>query len=234
MLIVPPLFAATLLKRYKRFLADVRLDDGTELTVHTPNTGSMLGCAEPGMRVWLRDTRNPKRKYRYSWEMSETATGVKIGVNTMLSNQLVTEAIEFGVIAELQGYEQILSEVPYGHEKSRIDLLLKNESRQCYVEIKNVTAADTRGLAIFPDAVTQRGTKHLRELRAMVEAGHRAVIFFSVQRGDIDGFRPATEIDPVYAQTLREVLTAGVEALAYQAEVSPGDIFLKNRLKIEI
>lgn len=234
MLIDPPLFSATLLKRYKRFLADVRLDDGSELTVHTPNTGSMLGCAEPGMRVWLRDTQNPKRRYRYSWEMSETATGVKIGVNTMISNQLVTEAIESGIVTELQGYAEILTEVPYGHERSRIDLLLKNGTQDCYVEIKNVTAKDEQGLAIFPDAVSQRGTKHLRELKAMVEVGYRAVIFFSVQRGDVTGFRPAREIDPLYAKTLVEVMAAGVEALAWQAEVSPGEICLKNRLSIEM
>lgn len=234
MLINPPLFPVTLLKRYKRFLADVRLDDGRELTVHTPNTGSMLGCAEPGMRIWLRDTQNPKRKYRYSWEMSETSNGVKIGVNTMISNQLVTEAIESGIVTELQSYQEISSEVPYGHENSRIDLLLKNESQDCYVEIKNVTAADSMGLAIFPDAVTQRGTKHLCELKAMVEAGHRAVIFFSVQRGDVTGFRPAKEIDPVYAETLSEVMAAGVEAMAWQAEVSPGEISLHNRLEIEM
>lgn len=230
----PPLFPATLLKRYKRFLADVRLDDGTELTVHTPNTGSMLGCAEPGMRIWLRDTQNPKRKYRYSWEMSETAAGVKIGVNTAISNQLVREAIESGIIEELQGYDQIQTEVSYGHENSRIDLLLKNATQHCYVEIKNVTAADARYLAMFPDAVTRRGSKHLRELRAMVEAGHRAVIFFSVQRQDVVGFRPAREIDPVYAGTLAEVVAAGVEAMAWQARVSPDEICLHQRLVIEI
>ena len=234
MLIHPPLFAATLLKRYKRFLADVRLDDGTELTVHTPNTGSMLGCAEPGMRIWLRDTQNPKRKYRYSWEMSETPDGEKIGVNTTISNQLVKEAIESGIATELQGYQQILSEVPYGHENSRIDLLLKNDAQHCYVEIKNVTAADARGRAMFPDAVTQRGTKHLRELKAMAAAGHRAVIFFAIQRGDVTGFRPATEIDPVYAATLADVLAAGVEALAYQAAVTPGEICLQHRLPVEL
>ncbi len=234
MLIDPPLFPVTLLKRYKRFLADVRLDDGTELTVHTPNTGSMLGCAEPGMRVWLRDTQNLKRKYRYSWEMSENNDGVKIGVNTMLSNQLLTEAIESGLITELQGYEQILSEVPYGHENSRIDLLLKNKSQDCYIEIKNVTAADARGLAIFPDAVTQRGSKHLRELKAMVEAGHRAVIFFSVQRADVTGFRSANEIDPCYAKTLTEVFAAGVEVMAWQAEVTEAEICLQNQLMIEM
>ena len=234
MQINPTLFPATLLKRYKRFLADVRLEDGTELTVHTPNTGSMLGCAEPGMRIWLRDTQNPKRKYPYSWEMSETVDGVKVGVNTMISNQLVTEAIESGVVTELQGYEEILSEVPYGHERSRIDLLLKGAAADCYVEIKNVTARDEKGRAIFPDAVSSRGAKHLRELKVMVEQGQRAVIFFSVQRGDVDGFRPAREIDPLYAETLEEAVAAGVEALAYQAEVLPSEIRLTKCLIIEL
>lgn len=234
MLIDPPLFPATLLKRYKRFLADVRLDDGTELTVHTPNTGSMLGCAEPGMRVWLRDTCNPKRKYRYSWEMSQTPAGQMIGVNTGISNALVTEAVQGGVIRELQGYDQILSEVAYGSENSRIDLLLKNTRQDCYVEIKNVTAVDERGKAMFPDAVSQRGTKHLRELKGMVEAGHRAVIFFSVQRTDVTAFRAAHEIDPLYAATLAEVTAAGVEAMAYVASISPGEVCLKQPLPIEL
>ncbi len=234
MLIDPPLFPATLLKRYKRFLADVRLEDGTELTVHTPNTGSMLGCAEPGMRIWLRDTQNPKRKYRYSWEMSESMNGIKVGVNTGISNQLLKEAIEAGTIEALQGYDRIQTEVRYGHENSRIDVLLTKAAQKCYVEIKNVTAADENGLAIFPDAVTQRGTKHLRELKAMVEAGHRAVIFFSIQREDVTGFRPAHEIDPLYAETLTEVLAAGVEAMAWQARVSPNEISLYQSLPIEI
>lgn len=232
MQIDPPLFPATLLKRYKRFLADVRLQDGSELTVHTPNTGSMLGCADAGMRIWLRDTQNPKRKYLYSWEMSENAAGVKIGVNTGISNQLVSEAIESGLIDALQQYTRIQTEVPYGQERSRIDLLLSNEHEQCYVEIKNVTAADDKGLAIFPDAVTQRGTKHLRELRAMVQEGHRAVIFFSIQREDVTAFRPAIEIDPVYAETLAEVMAAGVEAMAWQARVSPKEIVLHKALPI--
>lgn len=232
MLIDPPLFAATLLKRYKRFLADVRLEDGTELTVHTPNTGSMLGCAEPGMRIWLRDTQNPKRKYRYSWEMSETSEGVKIGVHTGISNRLLSEAIEAGRIPAFSMYDRIQTEVPYGEERSRIDLLLTNPHEQCYVEIKNVTARDQQGLAIFPDAVTQRGTKHLRELRAMVEAGHRAVIFFSIQREDVNGFRAAAEIDPLYAKTLAEVMAAGVEAMAWRAKVSPQEIVLDKELPI--
>lgn len=234
MIIDPPLFPATLIKRYKRFLADVRLKDGTALTVHTPNTGSMLGCAEPGMRVWLRDTQNPKRKYRYSWEMSETTNGVLIGVHTGINNQLLVEAIQAKRIPALQGYDKIQTEVPYGEENSRIDVLLSNDQEQCYVEIKNVTARDDNGLAIFPDAVTSRGTKHLRELKAMVEAGHRAVIFFSVQRTDVSGFRPAIEIDPLYARTLLEAVEAGVEVIAWCAKLGPTEIFLEYEIPLRL
>ena len=234
MQIDPPLFPAILIRRYKRFLADVRLDDGTELTVHTPNTGSMLGCADPGMRVWLRDTCNPKRKYRYSWEMSETTAGGMISVHTGINNELVSEAIESGLIEALQGYETIQAEVPYGAENSRIDLLLSRAEEKCYIEIKNVTARDDRGLAMFPDAVSQRGSKHLRELSAMAEAGHRAVIFFAVQRGDVTGFRPAAEIDPLYAETLQAAVAAGVEVMAWQARVTPGEILLQQSLPLHL
>jgi len=231
----PPLFPATLIRRYKRFLADVELADGSIITVHTPNTGSMRGCATPGSRVWLRDTGNTKRKYRFSWEMSETTDGVMVGVNTLISNHIVRQAIESGVVSELSGYSQIRMEVPYGHERSRIDLLLENGAgAQCYVEVKNVTASDAQGFAIFPDAVTQRGTKHLRELQAMVRAGHRAVIFYCVQRQDMNKFRPADEIDPVYADTLRLVIGQGVEAMAYEAKVVPDEVCLMKALTISL
>lgn len=196
------------------------------MTVHTPNTGSMLGCADAGMTIWLRDTQNPKRKYQYSWEASETAEGVMISVHTGINNQLVSEAITSGIIEALQGYTNIKAEVPYGEENSRIDLLLSKENEKCYVEIKNVTARDERGLAMFPDAVTQRGTKHLRELMHMASLGHRAVIFFAVQRNDITGFRPANEIDPLYSQTLAEASAAGVEIMAWQSRISPKEITL--------
>ncbi len=229
----PPLQPATLLRRYKRFLADVRLPDGSEITVHTPNTGAMTGCAEPGFTVYLRDVDNPKRKYRYSWEMSENGAGTVIGVHTGIVNGLVKEGIASGVISELQGYETIRQEVRYG-EGSRIDLLLSGgaDGRDCYVEIKNVTTCDAEGAAWFPDAVSVRATKHLKELQTMVAQGARAVIFFCVQRGDPDRVRPADEVDPVYGQALREALAAGVEALAYRAELSPGEIVLKTALPV--
>lgn len=227
-----PLQEAILLRRYKRFLADVRLPDGSEITVHTPNTGSMMGCCTPGSRVWLRDSGNPKRKYRHSWEIVEAAPEVLVGINTGVVNRLVTEAIESGVVTELQGYERVRQEVRYGRENSRIDLLLEGGSTaDCYVEIKNVTAAD-ESVAIFPDAVSARGTKHLRELMAMVEEGCRAVLLFCVQRGDVDRVRPADEIDALYGQTLREALDAGVEAVAYRAKVTPEALTLCEPLPV--
>lgn len=222
-----PLIPATLIKRYKRFLADVRLENGDIITVHTPNTGAMLGCADPGSRIWLRDTQNPKRKYRYSWEMSQTANGVKVGVHTGLANHLVKEGIENGIIKELQGYSAIQTEVRYGKENSRIDLLLEaQDGMQCFVEVKNVTAVQDSTTAIFPDAVSARGTKHLRELMLMASRGQRAVIFYCIQRSDVAQMCPADTIDPLYATTLREALANGVEALAYRAEVSPEEVSL--------
>lgn len=226
-----PLIAGTLLKRYKRFLADIRLDDGAIVTAHTPNTGSMRGCAEPGSRVWLRDSGNPARKYPLSWELVQTAAGVMAGINTGLANHLVREGIETGVIRELAGYDRIRPEVRYG-VNSRIDLLLQGGGRPgCYVEVKNVTLVEA-GTAYFPDAVTTRGAKHLRELTAMVEEGHRAVIFFCVQRGDAEEVRPADAIDPAYGQALRDALSRGVEALAYRAIPSIMEIALSRPLPV--
>jgi sugar fermentation stimulation protein A len=224
----PPLLEGVLLRRYQRFLADVLLPDGSQITAHTPNTGSMLGCCAPGSRVWLRDSGNPERKYRHTWEVVEVESGTRVGINTGIVNRLVIEAVEGGIVRELQGYGRVRQEVKYGREGSRIDLLLEAgpDGRACYVEIKNVTARDPAGLAIFPDAVSERGRKHLRELAAMVEEGHRAVIFFCVQREDVEALRPADEIDPAYGRTLREVTAAGVEALACVAEVSSGAVRL--------
>jgi sugar fermentation stimulation protein A len=225
---------AKLIRRYKRFLADVELADGSVITVHTPNTGSMLGCAEPGCTVWLRDTESATRKYRYSWELSETLDGVLVGVNTGIVNRLLMAALADGSVPELAGYPVVRPEVRYGAEGSRIDLLLTGhaDGRDCYVEIKNVTARDADGCAIFPDAVTARGTKHLRELAGMAAAGQRAVLFFCVQRGDVHAVRPADAIDPLYGRTLREAAAGGVELLAYGAAVSPGRIALATRLPV--
>ncbi len=230
----PPLQSAILLRRYKRFLADVEMSNGDVITVHTPNTGAMTGCADPGSRVFLRDVENPKRKYRYSWEMTENLQGIMVGVHTGITNALVSEGIVSGVISELQGYDTIRQEVKYGEEKSRIDLLLQNgaDNRDCYVEIKNVTTCDEAGYGYFPDAVSARASKHLRELMTVVAQGGRAVIFFCVQRGDVQAVRPADEIDPLYGKTLREALAAGVEALAYRTRVTPEEIVLETPLSV--
>ncbi len=228
------LIAGTLLQRYKRFLADVRLDDGSIITAHTPNTGSMLGCAEPGSRVWLRDAASPTRKYRYAWELVENGAGVMVGINTGVVNRLVSEAIGSGVAAELQGYESLRQEVRYGSENSRIDLLLQGGRPDCYVEIKNVTAVNRDGTAFFPDAVSTRGSKHLRELMQVVAQGKRGVICFCVQRGDARAVRPADEIDPLYGRTLREALAAGVEAVAYRASVTPQAVTLDTALPVVV
>ncbi len=227
-----PLLEGILLRRYKRFLADIELSDGQLVTAHTANTGRMEGCAIPGSRVWLRDSANPKRKYPFTWELVETRPGVITGINTGLSNLLVREAIEQGVVSECQGYSRLHTEVPYGAENSRIDLLLENDSGpRCYIEVKNVTLVND-GIARFPDAVSSRGTRHLRELSRMVAQGHRAIIFYCVQRHDASQVQPADAIDPVYGRTLREVLGQGVEALAYRAEVSPESITLKTPLPV--
>jgi len=234
MLFNSPLEPSRLIRRYKRFLADVELPNGDIITVHTPNTGAMTGCAEPGSTAWLRDVNNPKRKYRYSWEMTRNLTGVMVGVHTGITNTLVAEAIENGVVTELQGYDRLRQEVKYGEEGSRIDLLLGQhaDGRDCYVEIKNVTTCDEQGHGYFPDAVSTRASKHLRELMTMVEKGQRAVIFFCVQRGDVERVRPADEIDPVYGKTLRQAIAAGVEALAYRARVTPSEVVLEKALPV--
>ncbi|BCX82879.1 sugar fermentation stimulation protein A [Methylomarinovum caldicuralii] len=227
-----PWLEGRLLRRYKRFLADVELSDGRRITAHTPNTGSLKGCAEPGMRVWLRDTGDPKRKYRHSWELVEVRPGVLVGIHTGLSNRLVREAIAAGRVASLQGYDSIRSEVRYGRERSRIDLLLEAEGRPpCYVEVKNVTLVED-GIAAFPDAVSTRGQKHLRELAEMARQGRRAVIFFCIQRRDAREMRPADAIDPVYGRTLREALAAGIEAVAMTAVVSPERIELQAEVPV--
>jgi len=227
-----PLLEGRLLRRYQRFLADVDTAAGI-LTAHCPNTGSMQGCAEPGMRVWLSPATNPARKLAWTWELVEALPGVVVGMHTGRSNALVREAIEAGRVPELTGYPTIRPEVKYG-EGSRIDLLLTAPGRpDCYVEVKNVTAAVAGRIGYFPDAVTTRGARHLREMSAMVAAGHRAVLVFCVQRGDVDCVRPADHIDPVYGRTLREALAAGVEVIALGATVWPAGIELERRLAVE-
>ena len=226
------LVRGTLLKRYQRFLADVELDDGSIVTAHTPNTGSMLGCCEPGSRVWLSNSDNPKRKYTLSWELVEAAPGVLVGINTGLPNKLVREAIQDGTIKELQGYDAIRQEIRYGAENSRIDLLLQGAGKpDCYVEIKNVTLA-REGIGYFPDAVSERGSKHLRELAEVAAEGKRAVICFCVQRKDVFEVRPADSIDGIYGATLRQAIGAGVQAIAWRADVSADEIRIDTKLPV--
>ena len=224
-----PLFHGTLIRRYQRFLADVELDDGTLVTAHTPNTGSMQGCARPGSPVLLSKSGNLARKYPHSWELVHT-DGLWVGINTMLPNALVREGIEDGTIAELAGYQQIRGEVPYG-SGSRIDLLLSGERGNCYVEVKNVTLVEG-GRALFPDAVSARGQKHLRELMEVVRLGHRGVNLFVVQRGDGESVSPADAIDPAYGALLREAAQAGVELLAYRASVTLTEVRLSQCLPV--
>lgn len=237
-----PLVEGRLIKRHSRFLADVELVSGEFITAHTSNTGAMLGCKQPGSKVWLSLSSNPKRKYAYTWEIIESITtgGVEpIGINTMRSNQLVKEAIENGTISELQGYDEIRTEVKYGKENSRIDLLLngarklKRNPAPCYIEVKNVTLVENK-IASFPDAVSKRGAKHLRELMNVVGEGGRAVIFYCIQRADVNEFRPADHIDPEYGRFLRQSVANGVEPLAYLARVTSEAIHLVKSVPVVI
>ncbi|WP_060982654.1 DNA/RNA nuclease SfsA [Vibrio splendidus] len=233
----PPLEPATLIKRYKRFLTDIQLPDGSELTIHCANTGAMTGCATPGNTVWYSTSDNAKRKYPNSWEISETDKGHRICVNTARANQLAVEAIENGTIVELLGYNALRTEVKYGSENSRIDILLEdNEKPPCYIEVKSVTLLDeletsTKGQGFFPDAVTTRGQKHLRELTEMVESGNRAVLLFTVLHSGIEKVSAAHHIDAKYSLLLKQAQDAGVEVLCYKAELSSTQIQLKQAVE---
>ncbi|BDW99821.1 DNA/RNA nuclease SfsA [Maricaulis maris] len=222
-----------LIKRYKRFFADVELESGETVTAHCANTGAMTGIKTPGLTVWLSRSDNPKRKLKYTWELVE-AEGTMIGALPNLANALAEEAVEAGVIAELAGYDSLRREVKYG-TNSRIDLLLEGGERPpCWVEVKNVHWQRGPGIAEFPDGVTSRGAKHLVELAGQVAAGERAVQLFIVQRSDCDVLRPAADIDPVYAQTLRESAGAGVEVLAYACDVSPEAVTITRPMRVEL
>jgi len=225
-----PLIPGILLSRYKRFLADIKLDSGDIITAHCPNSGSMKSCKEPGSRVYVSHHDKPSRKLKYTWEMVE-ANNSWVGINTGHPNKLVIEAIENNHIKELKGYSNIKSEVKLGAH-SRIDIVLEKPDGICYVEVKNVSLMEN-GQARFPDAVTERGQKHLKELMEVVKQGHRGVIFFVVQREDTSSFSPADDIDPSYGKLLRKAVQAGgVEALVYQANVSPQEIKLSIPLPI--
>ncbi len=225
------LIEGTLVKRYKRFLADVELTCGKQITVYCPNTGSMKGCAIPGSKVWLSHWPDSNRKYPHTWELIQI-DDCMIGINTARSNALVADAIKNSKVSVLDGYDSFATEVKYGKENSRIDILLSYGLKQCYVEVKNVTLVEDDGIAYFPDAVTTRGQKHLRELMHMINLGQRGVIFYCVQHTSAKLVKPAFHIDPQYGQLLREAHSKGVEIIAYQADISPDHIELMREIPV--
>jgi len=225
------LIPARLIRRYKRFLADVEMETGETVTVHCANPGAMTGLDMPGSKVWLSDSANPKRKLPLSLELVELPTGL-VGINTAHPNRIVGEALKAGAIPQLAAYSDVRAEVGYG-ERSRVDFLLGGDGLpDCYVEVKNVHLSRTPGLAEFPDARTARGARHLAELCNVVAAGHRAVNLFLVQREDCMGFTPAADIDPAYAEALSRARAAGVEVLVHACTVSTEGIELGRPLSI--
>mgnify|MGYP006275195885 CR=1 FL=1 len=228
----PALIEGTLVKRYKRFLADVKLEDGRVVTAHCPNSGSMKTCSQPGAKVWISKSDNPKRKLKYSWELIDTGDSL-VGINTLTPNRLVKKCVENGIIKELGGYETVKPEVKTG-EGTRLDLMLEKSSGQrCYIEIKNCTLVENR-IAMFPDALTDRGRKHLEALAELSRQGHRAVIFFIIQRMDADLFSPAAHIDPGYARTLAEVMDCGVELMIRDTRIDKEKVMLNRPVPFEL
>lgn len=225
-----PLLRGRLVRRYKRFLSDVILDSGEEVIAHCANPGAMTGLMEPGAEVWLSESRNPARKLRYSWELVRVGDGL-VGINTGLPNAIVAEAIAAGGVPALAGYESIRREVKYG-VNSRIDLLLEDAQRpKCHVEVKNVHLRRVED-AEFPDCVTLRGAKHLRELASVARDGGRAVLFYLVQRTDCQRMAVAADIDPGYAAAFREAREQGVEVLCYACRLSTDSIELDRPLVV--
>ncbi|HEY1246172.1 MAG TPA: DNA/RNA nuclease SfsA [Hyphomicrobiaceae bacterium] len=234
-MLLPPLLRGTLIQRYKRFLADVRLDDGRLVTAACPNTGSMLGLCTPGSAVWLSQSGNPARRYPFTWELVQADLGrgpLLVGINTGHPNKLVAEAVAAGRIRTLAGYPTLRREVKYGRN-SRIDLLLECAKKGlCYVEIKNVHLSRRHGLAEFPDSVTARGVKHLAEMSEMVRQGHRAVMVFLIQRGEARRLALARDIDPAYGAAFDAARGAGVEAIALRCRMGTDEIAVDRPVPI--
>jgi len=224
----PELIPGTLIKRYKRFLADMRLSSGDLVTAHCANSGTMKECSEPGRPVYLSFHDNPKRKLKYTWEMIKMSTSL-VGVNTLVPNRLVKKSIEDGLVEQLKGYENVKAEVKVS-DKSRLDLMLtKGDKEKCYVEIKNCTLVKEE-IAYFPDAVTTRGRKHLVELQRLAKEGNRSIIFFLVQRMDAKAFTPADNIDPAYGKELRKTKRNGVEVIVYDVIIDLEKIVLGKKI----
>jgi sugar fermentation stimulation protein A len=228
-----PLRSGRLVKRYKRFLADIVLDDGREVTAHCPNPGSMMGLKAPGSRCWASENDDPKRKLKFTLELVE-ADDTLVAINTMNPNKIAEDAVRAGAIAQLGGYDGLRREVKYG-VNSRIDLLLEHDGRPpAFVEVKNCHLMRTPGLAEFPDSVTTRGAKHLVELSDMVREGARAVQLFIVQRGDCDVLSPARDLDPNYADALVAASKAGVEVLAYDCAITLEGVTLNREIEVKL
>jgi sugar fermentation stimulation protein A len=225
-----PLIEGRLVRRYKRFLADVELQDGTLVTAHTPNTGSMKQCAQPGQTVLLSQSNNPQRKLAWSWELVQV-NDHWVDINTHRANRVVEEALLTGAVSDFRNYT-VRPEFPFAN--SRIDFMLEGRGERVLLEVKNVTLCCEPGLACFPDAVTVRGQKHLRDLMEAKQAGWRAVIFFLVQRGEAEAFTPAIEIDAEYARLLGEAVASGVEALAYRTIVSPQETHIDMQISVQL
>lgn len=229
----PALEEGRLIRRYKRFLADIETVHGEPLTIHCPNTGSMLNCMAEGARVWFSRSSDPKRKLPGTWEIGETPQGRLACINTARANALVEEALRAGIISELNGFTGLKREVAYGVENSRIDFRLDYELGSAWVEVKSVTLGfDDTHVAAFPDAVTLRGAKHLRELACLARQGVRAVQLYCVNLSGIEAVRPAHEIDPVYAAALRDAVAAGVEVLAYGVTLTPEQMWVDRALPV--
>lgn len=226
----PSLIRGTLIRRYKRFLADVALTGGETVTAHCPNSGSMKACSEPGRTVYISKSDNPKRKLKYTWELIEMPDSL-VGVNTLVPNRLVAHAIQSGQVESLAGYDRLDREIKVG-DHSRIDIRLSTaKGKDCYVEVKNCTLVEA-GHAYFPDAVTARGLKHLKELQDLVRNGHRSVMFYLIQRMDALNFAPADHIDPAYGRGLRNAVQNGVEILAYDVFIDLAQIRLNQEVPI--
>ena len=238
-LILPELFHGTLIKRYKRFLADVELKSGELVTAHCPNTGTMKACSEPGRKVYLSVHDNPKRKYKYTWEIIEMPASL-VGVNTLIPNRLVYHSIKAGRLEAFAEYDEVRSEVKVG-EKHRLDLMLSKKgpnssnAHTCYIEIKNCSLVDD-GTACFPDAVTVRGRNHLIELQRLAASGFKAVMFILVNRMDAKKFKPADHIDPAYGKELRKAHRNGVEIMVYDVDIdlNQGRVRLRNQVPFQL
>jgi sugar fermentation stimulation protein A len=228
-----PLVPARLIRRYKRFLTDCQLDDGTEVTAHCTNPGSMLGLANPDTKIWLEPNDDPARKLRYGWRLVDHENGHFTGVDTSLPNRALRAALQAGTVPGLPQYDSLRAEVPYG-EKSRVDFLLQGLTGKTWVEVKSVTLSRHQGLAEFPDSVTARGTRHLHDLAAQVAAGDQAFMIYLVQRTDCDRFDLARDIDPAYAAAFDSAMAAGVGCIVIDCHIDPSGVTLRRPLPVVV